>query len=105
MFLRACAAEGLGIGTGYRNWCREPLFQNVKLYGQLWPVRHVTGAEFRPLPENALPNDEEMRRKLLVFPMPAVEMPNLMDEMAAAAEKVASAMPELARRRRKGRRG
>jgi len=101
LFVKACGAEGCGMGTGYRNWYREPLFQDLRLYSQLWPVRHANGVEYKPLPENALPHDEELRSKLLVFAMPAVQMPVLMDEMAAAIGKVASAMNELARCQRK----
>jgi len=50
LFAEACAAEGVQLGRGYTNWYRTPLFQDVKLYGQLWPVRHANGVEFKPVP-------------------------------------------------------
>jgi len=104
VFARACWAEGIGLGGGYANWYQTPLFQDMKFYSQLWPVRHENGVEFRPLPAGALRNDEAERRELLVFPAPAVEMPDLMDQVAAAIEKVAANMAELARVQRKERR-
>jgi len=66
-------------------------------------VRHTNGVEYRPLPPGALVHDEEHRTKLLVFPMPAVETPELMDQMAAGIEKVAANMNLLARRKRRRR--
>ena len=103
LFAEACWAEGVRLGGGYANWYEMPLFQDVRLYGQLWPVRHTNGVEYRPLPPCALVHDEEHRTKLLVFPMPAVETPELMDQMAAGLEKVAANMNLLARRKRRRR--
>jgi perosamine synthetase len=97
LFVRACNAEGASVGCGYANWYQLPLFQDLRLYGQLWPVEHVNGVRYKPLPAGALKNDEALRTKLLVFSIPAVEMPALMDQVAEAVEKVAAAMPELAR--------
>jgi dTDP-4-amino-4,6-dideoxygalactose transaminase len=103
LFVEACAAEGLRLGTGYANWYRASLFQDMDLYGQLWPVRHENGVAFRPVPPGGLPNDEELRTRLMVFPIPATETPDLIDQMAAAARKVADNMDALADRQRKER--
>jgi len=103
LFASACAAEGAGLGRGYANWYQTPLFQDLKLYGQLWPVEHINGVAYRPLPAGALRNDAELRTKQLIFPMPAVEMPALMDQFAAGIEKVAANMAVLARRQKSGR--
>ena len=111
-FVEACQAEGLGVwGAGYADWPRTPLFQDMSLYGQLWPVRHGSGAAFTPVPDGALPNTDRTRAETILFPIPAVELPDLIDQMASAVEKVAGAMgrlrqpkparPRNARRRRR----
>lgn len=101
LFAEACGAEGMGLGRGYENWYQAPLFQDRKLYSQMWVVRHENGVEFRQLPPNGLPRDEELRTKLLVFPIPAIQSPDLMDQMASAVEKVAGQMAALAREQKK----
>jgi dTDP-4-amino-4,6-dideoxygalactose transaminase len=97
-FVEAVAAEGARIrGNGYDSWYTVPLFQDPEVYGQLWPVEHVNGASFRPIPRGSLKNTERLRQKNLLFPIPPVEMPRLMDQIAAGVEKVASNMAALGR--------
>ena len=98
LFIKACQAEGARLGgEGYGNWYQMPLFQDLKLYSQLWPVKHTNGVEFKPLPPNGLPNDEALRRMIVIISIPATEAPQLMDQTAAAIEKVAANMSSLAR--------
>ena len=97
LFCRACAAEGLHIGTGYANSYEIPLFQDTRLYGQLWPVTHANGAAFEPVAPGSLKSHELQRRKVLIFPIPAEECPELMDQAAEAVAKVARGMSSLAR--------
>jgi dTDP-4-amino-4,6-dideoxygalactose transaminase len=101
LFVEACAAEGVQVGPRYANWYQAPLFQDMDLFSQLWVVRHANGVEYKPLPAGALPHDEDVRRKLLLFPIPAVEAPALIDQMGAAVEKVAADMSHLAREQKK----
>jgi len=103
LFMEACRAEGVNLWGGYQNWFQVPLLQDLKLYSQLWPVKYANGVEYKPLPPDALPHDAEYLRKVLVFDIPAVESLALMDQAAAAVEKVAANMSALARRQRSGR--
>lgn len=98
LFARACVAEGvyLGIG-GYTDWHRTPFFQSTKWLSQLWVIKHANGVEYKPVPPGALPNNEALRERTLLFRIPAVEVPALMDQVAAAIEKVAANMAGLAR--------
>lgn len=97
-FLQACAAEGAYLGsTGYKNFYTIPLFQDTKLFGQLWAAKHPNGVEFRPVPPGSLKNQEELRGKSLLVPIPAEECLPLMDQIAAAVAKVAANMPALAK--------
>lgn len=98
LFLRACQAEGVRVGgSGYPNWYQVPLLQDTKLYSQLWPVKHGNGVEYKPLPAGALPHDEALRRRIVIFGVPAIESPELIKQTAAAVEKVAANMANLAR--------
>jgi len=98
LFVRACQAEGAGVrGPGYANWYEVPLFQDPKVFGQIWPVKHVNGAEFTPAPPGSLRNNEDLRARMLLFPVPAEECPLYMDQLAAAVEKVAANMGALAK--------
>ena len=100
-FVEACAAEGTGVrGNGYAAWHTVPLFQDPKVYGQLWPVQHAGGAAFQPTGPGALPNTEALRAKNLLFEIPAMECPRRMDQVAAGVEKVAANMAALAKRQR-----
>jgi hypothetical protein len=53
--------------------------------------------EFKPVPAGSLPNNEWLRAHMMLFPIPAVESPALMDQVAEAVEKVAANLPALAR--------
>jgi len=97
LFAEACAAEGLYVGGGYTNWYRTPVFQDTKLMSQLWTVEHPNGVTYTPLGEGALPNDESIRQRLLVFPIPPFPAPEFMTQVAQTVEKVAANMASLAR--------
>jgi perosamine synthetase len=104
LFVQACRAEGLAlVPGGYSDWPKAPLFQDVRLYSQMWVVEHANGVAFKPVPPGGLPNNDRMREKLMLFPIPAVESPALMDQMASAVEKVAANMAVLARYRPRAR--
>lgn len=95
-FVEACNAEGVRLGgCGYSNFYEIPLFQDPKLFGQLWAVRHENGTEFRPIPKGSLTHHEATRRTSLLMPIPATEAPHLMDQIADGIEKVADAMAKL----------
>ena len=102
LFAEACISEGVPLSTsGYTNWHQTPLFQDMNLFSQLWVVKHANGVEYKPLPADALPNNEALRRRLVLFPIPATEAPELMDQMAAGVEKVAATMTDLAQEQRR----
>jgi len=102
LFCQAAAAEGVGIrGNGYDNYYQTPIFQDTKLYGQLWPVKHANGVEYKPLAAGALKNNEKLRENQLILNPPHVEMFDMMDEWAEAIRKIASNMDALARHQRK----
>ncbi len=97
-FVKACAAQGVGIGgEGYCDWSQIPLFQDMSLYGQLWPVRHANGVEFKPVQKGSLTNFEEMRQRMILITIPALESPALMDQVADAMELVVREIPALKR--------
>jgi len=97
LFCDACAAEGAPVGkAGYRNWYEQPLFQDTSLYGQLWPVKHVNGAEFKPIAPGSLTNTNSMFARRVSFPVPAEPCDLLMDQFADAVEKVADNLDALA---------
>ena len=97
LFSEACIAEGAPVASAhYLNWYEQPLFQDTSLYGQLWPVKHVNGAEFKPLPPGALANTNALHRRRLHFPVPAEPCDLLMDQFADAVEKVADNLDALA---------
>ena len=88
-FVKACAAEGVGIsGEGYQDWTQIPLFQDMKLFSQMFVPRHANGVEFRPIRLGDLPNYETIKRSMLHFTIPAIESPLLMDQMADGIHKV-----------------
>ncbi|HDZ20140.1 hypothetical protein LCGC14_0016940 [marine sediment metagenome] len=97
LFAAACAAEGLYVGRAYSNWYRTPVFQDLKLMSQLWTVEHPNGVKYTPLGEGALPNDESVRQRLLVFPIPPLAAPEFMTQVAGTVEKVAANMASLSR--------
>ena len=95
-FVKAVAAQGVAIGgEGYGDWSQIPLFQNMKLYGQMFPVRHANGVTFQPVKKGTLANFESMRTRMILIGIPAVECPLLMDQVADAMEKVAANVPAL----------
>ncbi len=97
-FCEACAAEGAPVGgVGYANFYEIPLFQDTKLYGQMFTVKHAGGAEFTPVKPGSLKRHESVRRRNLVFPIPAEECGALMDQVGEAIAKVASNMSALAK--------
>ena len=97
-FVKACAAEGAPIrGEGYANWYTVPLFQDTRLYGQLWPVKHANGVTYRPLEPGSLVNNEALRRNNLILTIPAQECPRWIDQVIEAIDKVAGNMRTLAR--------
>jgi perosamine synthetase len=98
-FHEACAAEGVPVWLGgYGDWARVPLFQDMRLYSQLWVVKHSNGVEFRPVKPGELPNEAQARQKLLIFSVPAEETPQLVDQWIAAVAKVSANMPALKKR-------
>lgn len=97
LFVEACQAEGAAVrGCGYANWYEIPLFQDPQVYGQLFSVQHSSGAAFKPIPPGSLKHNEQLRRQHLIFPVPAERCPELIDQIAAAVEKVAAQMDVLA---------
>jgi len=95
-FHAACYAEGAPIWHGgYGDWPRVPLFQDMKLYSQMWVVKHANGVEFKPVQPGELPNDAWMRENVLIFPVPAEEVPDLVDQWIAAVAKVVANMSAL----------
>ncbi|HUT37125.1 MAG TPA: DegT/DnrJ/EryC1/StrS family aminotransferase [Planctomycetota bacterium] len=97
-FVQAVRGEGAPIGgEGYTDWSRIPLFQDLRLFSQMFVPRHANGVEFRPVPPGSLPNNEWLRAHMMLFPIPAVESPALMDQVVEAVEKVAANLPALAR--------
>ncbi len=97
-FVRACAEEGVGMGgEGYRDWTQIPLFQDMKLYSQMFVPKHANGVEFKPVRQGDLPNYEVVRKSMLHFRIPAVESPLLMDQMADGIHKVLANAVALAK--------
>ena len=95
-FVEACAAEGAGlIGEGYCDWSQIPMFQDMELFSQMFVARHANGVRFTPIKAGSLPHNEEVRNKMMLFAIPAVACPVLMDQVAAAVEKVAANMDSL----------
>ena len=95
-FVQACQAEGAGLqGEGYCDWSQIPLLQNMELLSQLVTVKHANGVEFTPAAPGAFPNNDSMRRRMLLFTIPAVESPQLMDQQAEALHKVAGQLAAL----------
>jgi len=92
----ACRAEGAPVhGEGYRDWSQIPLFQDMKLFSQMFVVRHANGVAFRPVEKGSLPNYEAVRASMLLFGIPAVESATLMDQVVEAVSKVAASLPAL----------
>jgi len=97
-FVKACAAEGMAIGgEGYCDWSQIPLFQDVRLYSQMFVARHANGVSFQPVEKGSLPNYEAVRTRMILLAIPAVECPMLMDQAADAMEKVAANLRALRR--------
>jgi dTDP-4-amino-4,6-dideoxygalactose transaminase len=102
LFVKACAAEGAPLGSvGYASWYEIPLFQDVRVYGQLWPVRHANGNAYQPMPPGSLRHTADVRSRSLILPVPAEPCPDYMDQVAAAMSKVATHMDALAREQKK----
>ena len=101
-FVKACQAQGAPVGgEGYCDWTQIPLFQDMKLFSQLFVVRHANGVEFKPTPKGSLPNYETLRATMLLFSIPPLEMPMLMDQIADAIDRVVAHIPELKRYERR----
>jgi len=101
-FVRACRAEGAGIGgEGYCDWSQIPLFQDMRLFSQMFVPRHANGVAFRPVVKGELPHYDRVQRSMVLFQIPAVESPALMDQCAEAVEKVAANLPALRRAERR----
>ena len=96
-FLGALAAEGAVVFTGYENWYQTLVFQDMSLFRQLWIDRHANGARYRALPPGALPHTDEAVRRTLVLPAWGQPAPELVDQYAAAFDKVAANMDALTR--------
>jgi len=89
-FVRACQAEGAGLqGEGYCDWSQIPLLHDMALLSQLVTVKHANGVEFTPATAGAFPHNEAIRQQMLLFSIPAVESPQLIDQVADALHKVA----------------
>jgi len=99
-FIEALTAEGADVGTGYRNWYRAPLMQDLSLYRQLWVDEFANGTRYRPLPAGALPNTESVLARTLTIPAWGAPAPELVGQYAAAFQKVAGQMAELERYQR-----
>jgi perosamine synthetase len=88
-FLKACNAEGIGLGgEGYCDYTQIPLFQDMKLYSQMFVPKHANGVEFKPVQLGDLPNYDALKQSMIRFIIPATESPMLMDQMAAGIHKV-----------------
>jgi perosamine synthetase len=99
-FVEALAAEGAGVGTGYKNWYQAPLLQDMNLFRQLWVDQYPNGTRYQPLPLGALPNTESVLARNLILPAWAVPAPDLVDQYAVAFRKVADNMDRLAQYQR-----
>ena len=89
VFLKAMHAEGVPLGTGYRVWYLEPLFQDEFFYG-----RRTTNKKYKP---GDLPRTEELAEKTIILPATQFVTPcrELMDQFADAFHKVAEKIHEL----------
>lgn len=96
-FVQACQAEGaLLAGEGYTDYSQLPTLQDMSLLGQLFTYRYPNGAAFAPITQGALPHNDAIRRTMLLFAIPAIESPQLMDQSAAAIRKVAANLDKVA---------
>ena len=96
-FVQACQAEGAGIaGEGYCDWSQIAVLQDTSLLSQLFTTSYPSGAEYRPIRSGSLPHNEDIRRRMLLFTIPALAAPQLMDQVARAIQKVARQAKALA---------
>jgi len=89
VFIKAMHAEGVPLGTGYRVWYLEPLFQDEFFYG-----RRTTNKKYKP---GDLPRTEELAMKTIILPATQFIIPcrELMDQFADAFHKVAENINKL----------
>jgi hypothetical protein len=71
------------------------MFQDMELFSQLFVQRHANGVAFKPIKQGTLPNNDLIREKMMLFPIPAIESPVLMGQICDAVEKVAAHMDSL----------
>jgi len=96
-FVQACQAEGMPLsGEGYTDYSQLPTLQDMSLLGQMFSYSYPNGVAFAPIKQGTLPNNDEIRRTMLLFALPAVELPQLMDQCAAAMRKVAANLDAVA---------
>jgi len=95
-FVKACNAQGIAIGgEGYCDYSQIPLFQDMSVFGQMFVRKHANGVEFKPSPKGSFPNYDVMRQSMLLFSVPHVELPILMDQEADAFDMVIANFPAL----------
>ena len=96
-FVQACQAEGMLLGgEGYTDYSQLPTLQDLSLLGQMYTCRYPNGVAFAPVSQGTLPNNDEIRRTMLLFNIPAIESPQLMDQCAATMRKVAANLDAVA---------
>ena len=92
-FVEALEAEGAAMGTGYKVWYLEPLFQDETPFGNRYPWQMSKGDG--KLGKGDLPRTEEMADKIIVIPTYAEPCEELLDQYSEAFHKVAASLEEL----------
>ena len=96
-FVQAVQAEGAALaGEGYCDWSQVPVLHDTALLSQMFVIKHANGVAYTPLPAGALKNNEEVRRTMMLFTIPAHESPLLMEQVAEAIHKVAANLDAVA---------
>ena len=97
LFVKACAAEGVAIaGEGYCDWSQIAVLQDTGLLSQMFTIKHQSGAEYRPIAAGSLPANDAIRAKMLLFTIPAIPVPILMEQVASAIYKISEQTEEIA---------
>ncbi len=96
-FVAACKAEGMMLlGEGYTDYSQLPTLQDLSLLGQMYTYRYPNGVAYAPISQGTLPHNDEIRRTMLLYSLPAVESPQLMDQCAETIRKVAANLDAVA---------
>lgn len=96
-FVQACQAEGVNLGgEGYCDWSQIPELQDMALLSQMFSISYPNGVAFTPLTAGSLPNNEALRATMLLVNVPALECPQLIDQLATGIRKVADNLDAVA---------